>query len=302
VNIKCKSMIILFLCSGVIPSTTAASQIKISCIGNSITSGTSTSGTYVTTLGKLLGTTAYKIENDGVSGTTLLKSGDHPYWKEGKFNQVFALKPDIVTIKLGTNDTKPQNWDAHYGEFKKDYLAMIDTLNTLSSKPKIWIVLPVPCWANQYNIRDSALQKIIPLLKQIGQEKNLPVIDANTPLKTFSKYFSDGVHPNAAGSDTIAYVIYRALMSATSISNLTHPVIKREFPEVETAQKYFSLFVPSEGTTIRLYDHRGSIIHKQTFQTPGRHSFCLKNLHQAIYLLQMQRNGQPALCRTIAVP
>jgi hypothetical protein len=45
----------------------------------------------------------------------------------------------------------------------------------------------------------------------------MPVIDANTPLLPFPQYFSvDGVHPNAAGLDTIARVIYRALRAATA--------------------------------------------------------------------------------------
>lgn len=213
------------------------------------------------------------------------------------------MKPDIVTIKLGTNDTKPQNWDAHYGEFKKDYLAMIDTLNTLASKPKIWIVLPVPIWTNSYGIRDSALQKIIPILKQIGLERNLPIIDANSPLKNFSKYFSDGVHPNDAGSDTIAHVIYRALMIATSINNAMNPATQDETPEGAMENGILSLSVPSEGATaLRLFDLRGSIIHTQTFQTPGRHALNPNHLPHGVYLLRMQCNGRPASFRIITVP
>lgn len=34
---------------------------------------------------------------------------------EQKFRDLLAFQPDIVTIKLGTNDSKPWNW--RYGRF-----------------------------------------------------------------------------------------------------------------------------------------------------------------------------------------
>jgi acyl-CoA thioesterase I len=194
----------------------AAAKIKVACIGNSITAG---DGNYPMYLQKLLGS-GYEVQNDGVSGTTMLKKGDTPYWTKGKLAQALTFKPDIVTIKLGTNDTKSQNWGSHYSEFKKDYLSMIDTLGSLSTKPDIFLVLPVPVFkTNNYGIRDSVLKLIMIIVKEIGAERKLPVIDANTPLLGFGKYFADGVHPNSAGSDTIAHVIYRALMAATEIGS-----------------------------------------------------------------------------------
>jgi poly(3-hydroxybutyrate) depolymerase/lysophospholipase L1-like esterase len=193
-------------------------QIKVACIGNSITSGTGTATpSYVPRLQTLLGA-AYTVQNEGVSGTTLFKRGDKSYWTQGLFGQLFAFQPNIVTIKLGTNDTKPQNWDTHAAEFRQDYEAMIDTLNLLPTKPKIFLVLPVPIWTNTFGIRDSALQKMIPIIKAIGAKRGLWVIDANTPLKSFQSYFADGVHPNVAGSDTIANVIYHCITGAPSSS------------------------------------------------------------------------------------
>jgi acyl-CoA thioesterase-1 len=195
-------------------------QVKVACIGNSITEGTGLASpstqSYPARLQSLLGT-GYTVQNDGVSGKTLLKNSDASYWTQGKLPQVFTFKPDIVTIKLGTNDTKPQNWDAHNTEFKRDFLAMIDTLNTLSTKPRIFLVLPVPIWTNSYGIRDSALQKIMVIIKLIALERGLPVIDCNAPLKPFQSYFSDGVHPNAAGADSIARVIYRSIAGAPAM-------------------------------------------------------------------------------------
>ena len=216
-------------------------QIKISCIGNSITSGgTGGPGAYYPPkLQTLLGS-GYIVENDGVSGTTLLKNGDVSYWKNGKLPQVFAFKPDIITIKLGTNDTKQQNWDPFNQYFKRDYLALIDTLNgTLKKRPQIYVVLPVPIWSNTYGIRDSALQKIIPIIRQIATERGLGLIDANTPLLNFQKYFADGVHPDSSGCDTIANVIYRTL-TASAVSRFafrTHSTAQGALP--------YRLFIPN---------------------------------------------------------
>jgi lysophospholipase L1-like esterase len=204
-------------------------QIKVACIGNSITAGTAVgaNNSYPAFLQTLLGT-GYTVHNDGVSGTTLLKNGDSPYWKNGMLKDVFSFLPNIITIKLGTNDTKPQNWNSYYQYFKRDYGAMIDTLNLIATHPKIWLILPVPVISTNYGIRDSALQKILIIIKQIASERGLPVIDANTPLKMFPQYFPDGVHPSAAGEDTIAHIIYRALTSTPvtvvqKIRNLTGP-------------------------------------------------------------------------------
>lgn len=201
-------------------------QVKVCCIGNSITFGYGlpdqdrVAKSYPGRLQTLFGTTKYTVENDGVNSTTLLKYGDNPYWKTVTFSQVFTFQPDIITIKLGTNDTKPYNWDVHWRDFKGDYLWMIDTLSSMASKPKIWLVLPVPVFDHpvgaSWGIRDSVIKKIIPIIKEIGVERGLPVIDANTLLQSFPQYFSvDGVHPSEAGLDTIARVIYRRLSAVT---------------------------------------------------------------------------------------
>jgi acyl-CoA thioesterase I len=212
-----KSIITIFF-----TTTAAFTQIKVACIGNSITSGYQSTGvSYVPKLQVLLGT-GYTVQNDGVSGTTLLKNGDNSYWKNGLLSQALAFKANIITIKLGTNDTKSYNWDVHSAEFRPDYEALIDTLSRSTPKPKIYLVLPVPVFYNastvSWGIRDSIIKKMIPIIKDIAAARGLSVIDANTPLLPFAKYFSvDGIHPNAQAADTIAHVIYRSIIP-TSVS------------------------------------------------------------------------------------
>jgi lysophospholipase L1-like esterase len=183
--------------------THAVSQIKLACVGNSITQGYN-APSYTEKLKTLLGS-KYTVLNAGVSGCTLLKKGDKPYWTQGKLSEVFTFKPDVVTIKLGTNDTKPSNWNSYGSKFIEDYNALIDTLKKLPSNPKIWIVLPCPCWSNQYSIRDSIVKIIIPMLKEIASTRSIPIIDANTPFI------------NAAGADSLAMVFYNALTVSVEI-------------------------------------------------------------------------------------
>ena len=80
------------------------SQIKIACVGNSITAGE-----YPAMLQTLLGS-GYLVQNDGKPGAALLKTSNDPYWNVPQFKDVFTFKPAIITIKLGTNDSKPGNW------------------------------------------------------------------------------------------------------------------------------------------------------------------------------------------------
>jgi acyl-CoA thioesterase-1 len=212
----------LFACAALALSGIPASAepsgkpLKWACVGNSITQGDSPAAAYPAKLGKLLGP-GFAVENDGVSGTTLLKRGDFPYWTNGKLGNVFALKPDIITIKLGTNDSKPVNWDAHKGEFEKDYLALIDTLAAMPQKPRIFLCLPVSAFSDASGsggIRGSIIKnEIIPLIRKIGGDRGLPVIDLYTPMASHANLFPDGVHPTAEGQDSIAALIYRFHLS-----------------------------------------------------------------------------------------
>ncbi len=198
-----------------ISSQSLFAQIKVACIGNSITEGfglqSPSTQSYPVVLQTLLGN-AYKVQNDGVTAKTLLKNGDQPYWTQGDLPQVFSFKPNIVTLMLGTNDTKPQNWDAYNSEFEGDYSAMIDTLSAISSSPRIFLVLPTPIWSNTMGIRDSAMQKIIIIIKQIGLQGGLTVIDCNTPFLQSQAHFPDGVHPDSVGADSIAHIMYRSII------------------------------------------------------------------------------------------
>ena len=91
----------------------AADPVRIACVGDSITEGSGLGNpaveSYPARLQRLLGT-HYLVRNFGVSGRTLLKKGDYPYWKESAYRLSRDFAPDIVLIKLGSNDAKSFNW------------------------------------------------------------------------------------------------------------------------------------------------------------------------------------------------
>jgi lysophospholipase L1-like esterase len=72
----------------------------------------------------------------------MLKSGDYPIWNESLFSQALNFDPNIVTIMLGTNDSKSQNW-IHKAEFIPDYLALIDTFKQLPTHPEVYVCVPL---------------------------------------------------------------------------------------------------------------------------------------------------------------
>ena len=111
--------------------------IRVACIGNSITEGFGIDMCgaygYPAELQKILGKD-YWVKNFGVSARTMLNKGDYPYMNELAWQDAQAFKPDVVIIKLGTNDSKPENWQ--YGaEFRQDLEQMILTLRPDLAQP-----------------------------------------------------------------------------------------------------------------------------------------------------------------------
>jgi lysophospholipase L1-like esterase len=192
--------------------------IRVACIGDSITYGYSIKNrikdSYPTQLGRMLGD-KWQVRNFGVSGATLLKKGDLPYWNQQAFKDALAYNPNVVTIKLGTNDTKPQNWK-YKDQFAADYADMIDRFAELPSKPRIWICRPVPAYAERWGISETIIKnEVLPLIKQIASKKHVPVIDLYDPLRGKAELFPDQIHPNAEGAYDIAKVIYTTLTGRT---------------------------------------------------------------------------------------
>jgi acyl-CoA thioesterase I len=194
-----------------------AQVVKVACIGDSITEGagvdTPTVNAYPVVLGRLLGSN-FQARNFGVSGTTMLKKGDSPYWITTQYKSAQTFAPDIVTIKLGTNDSKPQNWK-YKEQFAGDLRALIEQFAGLPSHPRIILCLPVPAYSITFDINPGIIKnEIIPIIRAMAQEKNLMVVDLYTALSGRPELFPDNIHPNAAGAAIIAKTLQGAVLAS----------------------------------------------------------------------------------------
>jgi lysophospholipase L1-like esterase/pimeloyl-ACP methyl ester carboxylesterase len=197
-------------------SATLGHAVRIACVGDSITAGAGIQNPQVNSwparLQFYLGDKAkYEVRNFGISARTLQKAGDHPYWNEKLFTQAQEFAPDFVLIKLGTNDTKPQNWNKP--RFAADAAEMVKVFQGLPSKPRVIICLPVPVFkADQWGIREAIVaNEVNPTLRQVAYDTGADILDFYRPMLKRNALFPDTVHPNAEGADVLAQLAYRHL-------------------------------------------------------------------------------------------
>ena len=191
--------------------------VRVACIGNSITDGhgidMSGSRGYPAQLQRLLGEN-YVVKNYGRSARTMLEKGDNPYMKERAWRDALAFKPNVVVIKLGTNDSKPANWQ--YGaEFEQDLRTMLKALKD-ASNPRVILCTPVPAYKASWTISDSVIvNEIIPIINKVAKKERLEVIDLHTLFQNNDgkQMQSDGIHPTEQGDAQMARVVFDAITS-----------------------------------------------------------------------------------------
>ncbi|MDF7799619.1 SGNH/GDSL hydrolase family protein [Pontiellaceae bacterium B1224] len=188
----------------------AEDPVRVACVGDSITFGARIedreTNSYPAQLGQLLGE-GYEVKNFGQNGATLLKKGNNPYWKKPPFKPSHAFNPDIVIIKLGTNDSKPENWK-HKDGFVADYLALIESYRALPCHPVVIICRPVPVYPDSKKITDKIVrEEVIPAIDEVAKQANVEIIDLYAPLSNRPDLFPDDIHPNAEGAGIMAEII-----------------------------------------------------------------------------------------------
>ena len=188
--------------------------VRVACIGNSITFGAGIKNrsrdSYPSVLARMLGD-SYWVKNFGVSARTMLNKGDHPYMNEPAYKNALAFNPNIVVIKLGTNDSKSFNWK-YKADFMKDAQNMITAFKGLPSQPKIYLCYPSKAYLTGDGINDDIISKeIIPMIKKLAKKNDLSVIDLHTAMDGMPELFPDLIHPNEKGAQVMAKAVYQSI-------------------------------------------------------------------------------------------
>ena len=188
--------------------------VRVACIGNSITFGAGIKNrsrdSYPSVLARMLGD-SYWVKNFGVSARTMLNKGDHPYMNEPAYKNALAFNPNIVVIKLGTNDSKSFNWK-YKADFMKDAQTMIDAFKGLPSQPKIYLCYPSKSYRTGDNINDDIISKeIIPMIKKVAKKNHFPIIDLHAAMDGMPELFPDRIHPNEKGAQVMAKAVYQSI-------------------------------------------------------------------------------------------
>lgn len=197
----------------------ADGQIRVACVGDSITYGHGVSNwpkrNYPAVLQDLLGD-GYNVQNFGVSGCTVQSDGDQPYAATERYPQGIDYQADVVILMMGSNDSKAENWrDAE--TFKQQYTALLDSYLNGAHVPQIYLCTPAKAFyvdgqsegPTSFDIRPQQVEEIAQVVREVAAERNLPLIDIYTLTAEHAEWFKkDGVHPNADGAAALAQTVY----------------------------------------------------------------------------------------------
>lgn len=195
----------------------SAQKVRVACIGNSITYGHGIEDrehdTYPAQLQKLLGN-EFDVRNFGVSGTTAQKEGDFPWVSTQQYKDALAFMPQIAVIKLGTNDSKPQNW-VNAERLVNSLESITEEFESLPSHPQIIIALPAKAYEIRWNIRDSIIVNYeIPAIKKMAKKHKWKLLNLYKATSGMPQLFPDGIHPNVEGAGVIAGKVEKMVVKA----------------------------------------------------------------------------------------
>lgn len=197
-------------------------QIKVACVGDSITYGHGVSNwpknNYPAQLSDILGD-SYHVENFGHSGRTLSDSGDQPYSKSEQYRLSLEYEADIIVFMLGTNDSKPENW-TDPDTFMAEYEKMVDSYK--ENNPDVRIILCTPARAfypdgksegkTSFDIQPGIVEQIRTRILTFAVLKGYECIDIYDITHGHREWFAgDCVHANADGARAIAEAVAKKI-------------------------------------------------------------------------------------------
>lgn len=220
-----------------------AQQVKVACIGDSVTYGTGIedreTNSYPSQLQQMLGED-YKVGNFGRPGATLLNKGHRPYMQQPEFKAAMDFAGDIAVIHLGLNDTDPRNWPDYRDEFITDYLSLIDSVRAANPSVRILIARMSPITPQHHRFISGTRQwhsDIQKAIAMVADAADVELIDFHTALYSRHDLLPDSLHPDAEGAGILATTVFQALTGnygGLQMSPLycDHMVLQRNTPLV----------------------------------------------------------------------
>ena len=199
-------------------SEPAEGQIRVACIGDSITYGHGISNwpenNYPALLQDLLGST-YHVNNYGVSGYAVQQSSDRPYTSLQQYQDSLAYDADIVIFMMGTNDSKPENWqDAD--SFRQALTSLLDSYGDsdiiLCTPASAFFLVGQTEGVTNHDIQPLIVDEIAQIVREVAAESGCGLVDIHTLTAEHPEWFTaDGVHPSNEGAAAIAQAICSAV-------------------------------------------------------------------------------------------
>lgn len=199
-------------------------QIKVACVGDSITYGLGIrnwqKNNYPVVLQELLGET-YHVANFGSSGSCVNPNGSKPYRDREIYQKSLDYDADILVFMLGTNDAKPENW-TDMERFMSDYMELLGTYMEGENPPKLYIGICSEAYFVKesengiagFDIQPAIVDEIAERLHQMPLSSVYPcsVIDIHALTEAHPEWFkTDGIHPDKDGARAIAQVVAEAI-------------------------------------------------------------------------------------------
>ena len=199
----------------------APGQIRLACVGDSITYGLGAlklpEGSYPSRLAPLLGRD-YHVANFGAVAFAVQSDSNYPYRSHEYFRRSLDYGADIVIFMLGSNDAKAVNWHgAEY--FEAEYLSLLSEYEALETSPEI--ILCTPCASfippeevNEQSIDNALICEIAGAVRKVAADKGLRLIDINALTADKPQwYIFDRIHLNDEGYAALAREVYKVISS-----------------------------------------------------------------------------------------
>lgn len=222
-------LLLLSLLALLLAAPAPAVQIRVACVGDSITYGARLDDrahhSYPARLQALLGP-GHEVRNFGLTGRTLRAGADLPYLEEARYLEAIAWAPQIVLVQLGTNDVfltrERPNWvEGH--DFAPDLRALLAPFEQAAPGVRIIVVAPpdvdpdapqVPVGGapeiGRLRPRLAALRRQLrEIVRTGGRHEFIDLFQLLQPGE-----LGDGFHPTPFGADRIAARVATAVRSS----------------------------------------------------------------------------------------